>query len=150
MKESLYLSKEELMRADHLLFVSLKYTRTVDVIKSVIERLISTYDFGILALLKHAQGNNKVSEIPTEPLARTALIKKTYPYDNVLHDYLNFYIMLRRISKANFSKLNEYRRHVTMLVTLDTEVIEINLDSIKEDYEKTTAFVEFVEQKIQA
>ena len=34
-------AKSELKRADHLIFVSLKYTRTVDVIRSIIERLIN-------------------------------------------------------------------------------------------------------------
>ena len=31
---------EELKRVDHLVYVSLKYTRTVDVIRSIIDRLI--------------------------------------------------------------------------------------------------------------
>ena len=38
MSEYLVDSKQEINRADHLIYVSLKYTRTVDVIKSIIER----------------------------------------------------------------------------------------------------------------
>ena len=37
----------QLKRADHLLYVTLKYTRTVDVIKSIIKRLISAFDFAV-------------------------------------------------------------------------------------------------------
>jgi hypothetical protein len=51
MKESLSEAFEELKRADHLIYVSLKYTRTVDVIKSIIERLINAYDDAIITLL---------------------------------------------------------------------------------------------------
>ena len=40
-KESIDKAKEELKRVDHLFFVSLKYTKTVDVIKSLIDRLIN-------------------------------------------------------------------------------------------------------------
>ena len=46
-------AREEMKRADHLLYVSLKYTRTVDVIKSLIERLFSTIDAITDALLDY-------------------------------------------------------------------------------------------------
>ena len=52
-------AKGQLLRADHLFHVTLKYTRTVDVIRNTIERLIGGLDFAI----KDALGNNKV-DIP--------------------------------------------------------------------------------------
>ena len=39
--------KSELKRVDHIIYVSLKYTRTVDVIKHAIDRMISAIDFWI-------------------------------------------------------------------------------------------------------
>ena len=42
MIETLENAKEELKRVDHLIFVSLKYTRTVDVLLNVINRIISS------------------------------------------------------------------------------------------------------------
>ena len=50
MKESFDEAVQELKRVDHLFWVSLKYTRTVDVIKHVIDRLISCIGFGFEAL----------------------------------------------------------------------------------------------------
>lgn len=44
MKEAITNAVEELKRVDHLIYVSLKYTRTVDVIRSVINRLIESYN----------------------------------------------------------------------------------------------------------
>ena len=55
MKESFELAVQELKRVDHLFWVSLKYTRTVDVIKNVIDRLISCVGFGLEAILKWAK-----------------------------------------------------------------------------------------------
>ena len=41
MKDYLDDVKNEVKRVDHLIYVSLKYTRTVDVIRSVVERIIN-------------------------------------------------------------------------------------------------------------
>ena len=41
MIESLENAKEELKRIDHLIYVTLKYTRTVDVLLSVVERMVN-------------------------------------------------------------------------------------------------------------
>jgi hypothetical protein len=49
-----------MVRVDHLIFVSLKYSRTVDVIKSVIKRLISTYEIAMKALLENALEGEKL------------------------------------------------------------------------------------------
>ena len=46
---------EELKRVDHLIFVSLKYTRTVDVLRSVINRLIDAYGAIIEGILKEME-----------------------------------------------------------------------------------------------
>ena len=70
MRESLDNAKEELKRADHLIFVSLKYTRTVDVIKSIVERLLNAFNLGIEALLIHAKGKGGTDTIPTIPKIR--------------------------------------------------------------------------------
>ena len=68
--------KDEIKRADHLIYVTLKYTRTVDVMKNVIKRLLSALDSGILELLEELKSNGKVSMIPPSPLARLELLEK--------------------------------------------------------------------------
>ena len=45
-------AKEELKRADHLLYVTLKYTRTADVIKNTIHRLLNAIDYAIIFSLE--------------------------------------------------------------------------------------------------
>jgi hypothetical protein len=51
MIEALDESKEELKRVDHLIYVSLKYTRTVDVLRNVVARLLAALDYALLSLL---------------------------------------------------------------------------------------------------
>ena len=149
MKESFDLAVQELKRVDHLFWVSLKYTRTVDVIKHVIDRLISCIGFGLESLLKYAKEKKLVASIPENAGLRCDLLKKTFPDNLELMEYLNFYSRLRKLSKAEYTRREEFRRHVTMIATIDKgEVVEVSIDSLKEDYEKTKKFIHFVKRII--
>ena len=149
MKESFEEAVHELKRVDHLFWVSLKYTRTVDVIKNVIERLINCLGFGLEALLKYGKEKKLVTSIPTNSGLRCDLLKKTFPDNADLIDYINFYIMLRKLSRAEYTKKEEFRRHVTMIATIDKgEVVKVDIDTLKEYYEKTRNFISFVKRII--
>ena len=149
MKESFDEAVQELKRVDHLFWVSLKYTRTVDVIKHVIERLINCIGFGLEALLKYAKEKKLLTNIPENAGLRCDLLKKTFPDNLELIDYINFYTRLRKLSKAEYARREEFRRHVTMIATIDKgEVVEVSIDSLKEDYEKTKIFIHFVKRII--
>lgn len=143
MKESLDKARAELKRADHLIFVSLKYTRTVDIIKNIIERLINAYDFGIEALLKFTKPKKKTTSVPTAPLMRAEAIKNAFPDDTQVINFINLYILFRKIKNAKFSRAREYRRHVTMTAFLDNGEVEISIDIISEYFEKTKEFVDY-------
>jgi hypothetical protein len=145
MEEALDNAILELKRVDHLFYVSLKYTRTVDVIRSVVQRIINALDFGLDSLLKHAKENKLIKEIPTNAGLKCELLKETYPENTELLDYVNFYLKLKRILRADYGKREEYRRHVTMISTLGKgEVVEVDIDLLKEYYEKTNNFVKLV------
>lgn len=149
MKESFDEAIQELKRVDHLFWVSLKYTRTVDVIKHVIERLINCIGFGLEALLKYAKEKKLIANIPTNAGLRCDLLKKTFPDNAELIDYINFYLRLRKLDKAEYKKREEFRRHVAMIATIDKgELVEVNIDILKEYYEKTRNFIVFVKRII--
>lgn len=139
----------ELKRADHLFYVSLKYTRTVDMIKHVIERLISCFGYGIESVLKQAKEQKKVDSIPENFALRCELLKEKYPEDEELIEYINFLFYLRKLARASYTKREEFRRHVTMVASVNNgEIIEVNIDVLKEYYEKTKQFVSYVKNKI--
>ena len=141
MLESLDSAKEEIKRADHLMYVSLKYTRTVDILKSIIERLINAFNYGIEAMLL----KKKVRDIPKIPKLKLDLLKKNFPDDENLNNYLKLFQLFREIDKATFDRAREYRRHVTMTAHLDDKEIEVTIDIIEDYYEKTKEFIEYVE-----
>jgi len=148
-QESLQFAMQELKRADHSIAVSLKYTRTVDVIKSIIERLINTVGFALDSLLKHAKAQKKIAEIPALPRLKVDAIKKLYGEDRTIVDVCDFYLLLRRIDKAKFDRTQEYRRHVTMTAHLEGgEKIEITIDIISDYFEKTKDFLNYISKLV--
>ena len=144
MRESLHNAEEELKRADHLVFVSLKYTRTVDIIKNIIERLANAYYSCMEALLLMAKEKGKLKDIPVPPIARAELVKEIYADDHTLRTYMELYVILRKLRKAKFIRLREHRRHVTMVATLDEEDVEVDIDIITEYFHKTAQLVEYI------
>ena len=143
--EALQQSMQELKRADHSIAVSLKYTRTVDVIRSIIERLINTIGFCLDALLANAKAQKKIPEVPTLLRVKVDQVKKLYASDKLVLDFCDFYLLLRQILKAKFDRAQEYRRHVTMTATLDNgQKVDITIDIISEYFERTKEFLNYV------
>lgn len=145
MIESLFNARQELKRADHLIYVSLKYTRTVDVIKSIIERLLNCFDFGINSLLIEAKESKKLDDIPTTPKQKCDKVIELFPDDEKINDYISFYRLLRKISLAEFTRAREFRRHVTMTAIVDDSYIDVTIDVILEYNEKTKEFINYID-----
>ena len=146
MQESLYNAKAELKRADHLINVSLKYTRTVDVIKHIIQRLITAIDFGMEALLRKARDQKKIAVVPTLPRLCLEQTRALYQSNQQLMQYLDLYIFLKKVDKAKFDRSQEFRRHVTMTAHLEKESVEINIDIISDYFEKVKEFMTMVDK----
>lgn len=149
MNEYLFNAREELKRADHLIYVSLKYTRTVDVIKSVVERLINAFDFTIDSLLEKAKEQKQISEVPKTPGTKYNELKQLYADNGDMIKHLEFYMILRKISRAQYKRINEYRRHVTMIATVDEAIVNIDIDEISCYYERTTECVDYATELVE-
>ncbi|MFC1727871.1 hypothetical protein ACFLZ7_00195 [Nanoarchaeota archaeon] len=140
---------EELKRADHLIYVSLKYTRTCDIIKHVIERLIACSDIVFDYLLEKAKDENKIDELPIAPTAKAETLKKVYADNEIMRDYFEFYLFMRKLSRAKFTRRQEYRRHVTMTCILEPEVVEVKIDSVEEYNHKVKEFIEYIQEGLE-
>lgn len=146
MEESLFKAKEEFKRADHLLYVSLKYSRTADVIKSLIDRLISSYKEIFNGLLEKLYEERQIEAIPKTPKEQTELLYKVYSNRQTLLQYLDFFLMLRKIAVKEYNSFNEFRRHLTMTTHLDGKEIHITIDICSCYYNKTKEFFEYIEK----
>lgn len=139
--------KNELKRVDHLLYVSLKYTRTVDVIRSLINRLLSAFDFAIDGLLAKVKKRRKKLEIPTQPRKKCEFVKELYADDEKILDLIDFYLELRNIYQAKYTKREEYRRHVTLIAELGPgRTANVDIDKLSEYEKRAKEFVEYLEE----
>jgi len=149
MDEFLEEATEELKRVDHLIYVSLKYTRTVDVFKSILERLIACYDLAMEGLLQKAKAKNKIATIPISPMLKAEMLKKIYAKQEDFIPFIDFYIFLRKLNNAEYTKSNEYRRHVTMTAIFPSgETQEVTMDIIHDYYDKVKEFVKYVGENL--
>jgi hypothetical protein len=145
--EALSLAKDEIKRADHLMFVSLKYTRTVDVIKSLIDRMINALDMCMIAVAEHLKEKGKIDSVPKTPGLRIEMLRKKKKNDE-LTELIDFYLLLKKINKAEFTRYKEFRRRVKMIIQLDGEEMDIDLDLVQEYYAKTKEFIPFIEELV--
>lgn len=130
MNEYLLEAREELKRLEHIIYVSLKYTRTVDVILNAVNRLISTYDWIIEAFLEEARKEGKLSALAKSPALRKKHLEELFPDDVEMQKYLAFYTFLKRLINSPHLKREEFRRHVALVVELDNTNIEVNIDNL--------------------
>jgi hypothetical protein len=145
MEESLNSAQEELKRVDHLIYVSLKYTRTCDIFKSIIQRLIDSLDFSLVAILKKFEEERKIMEIPAQAGLKCSVIKQ-HIEDDELDKILEFYLLLRQINRSDFSRFREFRRHVTMTVVVGGEDLEVTIDKVTEYYKNAKEHIAYIEK----
>ncbi|MFH1133239.1 MAG: hypothetical protein V1735_02000 [Nanoarchaeota archaeon] len=144
MNESLDNAREEFKRVDHLIYVSLKYTRTVDIFINIFERMISCCDFVIDGFMLRLKEEKKVAEIPAQARVRAEWLKKHFAHDPEMVKYIDFYLLLRRLAKSSYTRSNEFRRHVTMTATLDGgEIMEVNIDVMMVYYQALKDFLSY-------
>ncbi len=132
-------ARGQLLRAEHLFYVTLKYTRTADVIRNAIKRLISALDRTVEDMLEM----KKVTNIPAIPLMRVDLLKKVFPKDKKVLELIEFYYLLRRIDKSRFDVREEFRKNVALIA--DGEIV--NIEKLKMFLGKTKEFIEIYSRK---
>lgn len=146
MKANIENAKKEIARCDHLYNVSLKYTRTADTLKLIIQRLINAINFGIGALLTKLKEDGNIKEIPQLPRLRMEAMREYYKDDEKVQQFTEFFALLRKIDKARNKCKQEFRRHVTMTCPVDGKEIEITIDIIGDYFKKTKEFIDYLEE----
>jgi hypothetical protein len=134
--------RSEIRRADHMLYVSLKYARTGDVIRNIIKRLINTFELGVANFLESYKEKGKIKEVPKLCFKRVELIEKILK--NKIKKYLRLYKILKFIDKAKITCREEYRKNVTLVASENKKKIEVNYETLKRYFEETKEFINFL------
>ncbi|MFW6230532.1 MAG: hypothetical protein ACOC32_00740 [Nanoarchaeota archaeon] len=135
---------QEIKRIDHIIFVTLKYTRTADVLKSIITRMIAAFEFMVDLLLEFYKEKGEIEDYHTSPGLKVDQLRKLMD-DDKISEMLDFYMMLRRLSRAEYDVINEYKRHVGMVIEqLDGSGITINIDKVTEYYYDMKKYLDYI------
>ena len=139
-------AREEMKRADHLLYVSLKYTKTCDVMINLILRWKKMIETSIEAMLKHAKKKKKISSIPTNPIGKMEAIRKLFRKDKNFQEVIDMHEMFRKIEDLRKERIGEFRKNVTLKVFYRGKEININLEQLKIYAEKLENFISTTKQ----
>jgi len=123
---------QEKISADHLLYVSLKYTKTCDVILNLLLRWRKMIDTSINQILKHSLKNGKIKSIETNPVGKLDQVKELFKKDKNFQETIDFFMMLKKIEELKKERIGEFRKNVALKVTFRGEEILIDLEKLKE------------------
>ena len=134
---------KEKTSADHLLYVSLKYTKTCDVILNLIERWRSMIELCIDALLNKTKKQKIVNDIPVAPKMRVLALKQAFKKEPVVIETMDLYEFFKRVPATERIKENEFRKNVCLTI-IDGKEVKIDMDKLKEYAELLERFIKFV------
>ncbi|MBS3076897.1 hypothetical protein J4233_01360 [Candidatus Pacearchaeota archaeon] len=110
---------KEKISADHLLYVSLKYTKTCDVIINLLSRWKNMIEQGMDRLVAKAKKDKKWKPIPDAPRAKLIQLKSIF-------------------------RENEFRKGVNLKVTYRDKIVNINLNQLKEYAATLERFISYI------
>jgi len=137
---------QEKISADHLLYVSLKYTKTCDVIMNLTLRWRKMIETAIDSILKHAKKKKKLKIIPTNPIKKIEAIKKLFKKDEEFLETIEMYEMFRKIEELRKERIGEFRKNVCLKVFYQGKEININLEKLKEYSSNLEKFISTTKQ----
>ncbi len=123
---------KEKISADHLLYVSLKYTKTCDVIINLLLRWRNMIEQGMGRLVEKAKKQKKWKPVPDAPRAKLVQLKKIYAGNKEIMDTLDLYDLFRDIETLEKVRENEFRKGVNLRVDYKGQIVNINLEKLKE------------------
>mgnify|MGYP005651816293 FL=1 len=137
---------KEKTSADLLLYVSLKYTKTCDVILNLLSRWKSLLEISFDTILEQKFDNGKIPHMPTNPKQRIEFMKKYFKKNPDIEAAIPLYIFFKRIPDLNKTRSGEFRKNVNLKVIEPTRTTDINLEKLGEYSEIMDTFVKDVKK----
>ncbi len=123
---------QEKISADHLLYVSLKYTKTCDVIMNLLLRWRRMINTSIDALLIQAQKKKKILEVPETSVKKIDKIKEIFKKDKDIMNTIEFYEMLRKLEELKTERIGEFRKNVNLKIFYRGNETDVDLKKLKD------------------
>ena len=135
---------KEKISADHLLYVSLKYTKTCDVIINLLSRWKQMMDKGFERLIEQAKKEKKWKPVADAPRAHVVQLKNIYKNIPEISKTIELYELFRDIDKLEKIRENEFRKGVNLKVNFRGKLVNINLNQLREYAETLEKFISYL------
>jgi len=137
---------KEKTSADHLLYVSLKYTKTCDVILNLLARWKSLIELSFDTILEHRVEAGKIPAMPTNPKQRIEFIKKYFKKFDDVQNVVPLYIFFKRVPELNKTRSGEFRKNVNLKIVAPGKTTDIDMEKLGEYYEIVEKFMSEVKK----
>lgn len=141
---------EEIMKektsADHLLYVSLKYTKTCDVILNLIARWKSMIELCFDEILAHEVKKRRIPRIPGNPKERIEFMRTYFKKSKAIQDAIPLYVFFKRMPELQKRREGEFRKNVCLKIIEPGRETVIDMDKLKEYSEILEKFISEVKQ----
>jgi hypothetical protein len=132
---------QEKISADHLFYVSLKYTKTCDVIMNLLLRWRKMIETCNNEILKRAKKDGKIPKVEDNAIGKIQQMKELFKNDKDMLESIDFFMMLRKIEDLKTERIGEFRKNVALKVQFRGQEININLEKLKEYAEMMEKFI---------
>ncbi len=139
---------QEKISADHLLYVSLKYTKTCDVIMNLLLRWRRMIETSIDAILRQAHKNKKIPQVPGTSVEKLNKIKELFKKDKDIIKAIELYEMLRKLEELRIEKIGDFRKNVNLKIFYRGEEIDVDLKKLKDYAILLEKFISRVKQSL--
>ena len=136
---------KEKISADHLLYVSLKYTKTCDVILNLVARWKSMIEMSFDAILAKAVENKKILQAES-PKQKIEYIRQYFKKCPAIQEVVPVYIFFKRIPDLEKRREGDFRKNVNLKIIELGKITEINMDKLGEYSELLERFISEVKQ----
>lgn len=137
---------KEKISADHLLYVSLKYTKTCDVILNLIRRWTVMIDDSVDGLLEQLKKKKKIKLIPAAPRQKIEIIKANFKKNPEVIKAMGLYEFFKRVDNLRTIRESEFRKDVRLRIEDNGQEIIVNLDKLKEYASILESFISYIKQ----
>jgi hypothetical protein len=137
---------KEKTSADHLLYVSLKYTKTCDVILNLLARWKSLIELSFDIILEKALKEKVIPHAPESPKQRIEFMKKYFKKSEAVQEVIPLYIFFKRVPDLEKRREGEFRKNVNLKVIESTKITEINIEKLGEYADALDKFVSEVKK----
>jgi hypothetical protein len=133
---------KEKISADHLLYVSLKYTKTCDVIMNLLLRWRKLIETSVRHILYEMKERGEINSIPDNAIGRIKLSKEIFKDDKNFLEVLDLLMMLRKLETLKTERIGEFRKNVALKIQFKGKEVNVNLEQLKIYAEMLEEFIE--------